>query len=267
MTLTRYIDDLLRNGGDLLARALQAWRGGVGSEVSFWTQWFATKGLQWPDEYARRMQPRPLVPWVAALLPPSGPATVLDVGAGPITATGHFLANRAIDFTAVDPLAHHYAAIIAKAGITVPVRTGFAFAEDLSARFDAGSIDVVTCINALDHTIDPVLGIIEMLIVARTGGRIFLSHARNEAVTQNYEGFHHWNFDTENQDVILWSKERRINLTSLFADIAEIGCDARSTWINVVIAKHRDLPIDLLTYHRAMRAAVLEATLRTIDPG
>lgn len=263
MKVEQYIDGLFSNSAAILAKSLHSWRAGIDYEIGFWTRWFETRGLEWPEDYAERTTPKPLVPWLVALLPPAqdDPIRILDVGAGPITKSGHYVDGRQIVFSAVDPLAHRYNEIIDRFGVSPPIRTQFSFAEDLSARFDAGWFHVISCSNALDHAIEPVWGIIEMLQVATVNGNIFLGHRRNEAEFESYSGFHQWNFDAEASRFIVWNRGRRIDVTELLNDFAAVRCETNNDYLSVTIRKQRELPLDPLQYNRRLRAGVLEAVL------
>ena len=103
-TLHDYLETLFDEGAGHLSRALALWRSGVAAERTFWSEWFATRGLSWPEEYEWRLQTRPLAEWQVALLP-HGPNRVLDVGSGPVTSAGHYVPGRDVEIIAVDPLA------------------------------------------------------------------------------------------------------------------------------------------------------------------
>jgi SAM-dependent methyltransferase len=271
MHLQGYLDFLRASGGQQLAASLASWRSGIAYEQDFWTRWFATGGGQWAQEFEARMQRRELLPVVVNRLPASPKARVLDVGAGPATNIGSYVAGRDIEVVAVDPLATIYDHIIAttvseSTGQTntrrPPVPTRFAFAEDLSARFEPSSFDVITCTNALDHAIEPAWGILEMLLVLKPGARIYLGHTQNEAVAENYCGFHQWNFDIEGSDFIIWNASRRLNATQLFASFADVRANMPAPkWVVVDITKRSEPPFDVAHYHRGMRGLLLEAML------
>lgn len=201
---------------------LASWHDGIACEVDFWTRWFETGGLDWPNDYARRLDPNAeLDPLIESEL--SGvigrPPRILDVGCGPITRLGYrSRAHRAIEIVACDPLAEVYADIRRRFSIVAPVETMPAYAEDLMSVFGASSFDLVNCQNALDHACDPVQGLLQMLRVVRVGGVVLLRHRRNEAEFECYSGFHQFNFDLERKsafgwkkDFIVWNKAIRIN--------------------------------------------------------
>jgi ubiquinone/menaquinone biosynthesis C-methylase UbiE len=139
--------------------------------VIFWAAWLRTSGIHWPEDYARRLNPDAEIdPALGALLEQVGNgATILDVGAGPVTVLGKKWKQYEFSIHAVDPLAELYNRLVATSGVTPVVRTEFALAEDLSAFFDPASFDIVHCRNALDHSFDPLRGILEMLRVVKVG--------------------------------------------------------------------------------------------------
>lgn len=229
---------------EILAASLRTWRLGVGYEVDFWTRWFETKGLDWPDDYATRIKPKPLEPWVKSLLPSDARrAFVLDVGSGPITGIGTFSNKTAVSVKAVDPLAFQYHAIAKAHHVVRPIETEFSFAEDVSARFDGGSFDVVTCTNALDHSIEPMWGLLEMIVVCKVGGKLFLRNRRNEAEYEGYSGFHQWNFDAEGNRFVIWNPSCRIDGSALLGQVANVECRFAGDDITITITKTAELPV------------------------
>lgn len=259
-----YIYAIYSDGAENLRASLNSWKSGIEYEVGFWSQWFATKGLSWPDDFQQRMQPRPLESYLESLLPDAsqGEARLLDVGSGPITKTGTFSQSKNVRITATDPLAFFYRKIIEESGADVPLATQLAFAEDLSSRFDQEYFDLVTCTNALDHSIEPVWGIIEMLIVTKIGGKVFLGHRRNEAEFEHYSGFHQWNFDIADGAFIIWNKSKIYNVNLILGQISTIECSFSGDMVNVCITKRKNFEIDMMRHHRVLRAALLEALVR-----
>lgn len=197
------------------------WAKGIESERGFWTRWFETKGLEWPSDYTDRTQTqRELDPWFQKILTQTACAgsrlggtlrfRVLDVGAGPLSKIGNHMSSAKLEVVAADPLAYIYSDLIQRHGINPAVRTQFAPAEDLSVFFEPSSFDLVHCSNALDHSFEPIRGIIEMLRVVKVGCAVVLGHARNEAENEKYEGFHQHNFDIDDGSFIIWNKEERV---------------------------------------------------------
>lgn len=266
-----FIRDLERSNRNYMLDAFAMWRRGLQYEVHFWNNWLQEKGGPWPEDYQSRLHPRPLADWLVHLLPPemSRPIRVLDVGAGPITKTGTFIPDRNSEIIAVDPLANAYNTLLHKYNIVPPIRTQFGFTEDISARFEPNSLDLISCTNALDHAIEPLWGLIEMFICLQSGANIFLSHRCNEATVENYSGFHQWNFDSDGDDFIIWNKSVRHNVTRMFDGLANISTQKTYSdqfpYISVTVNKIKDIPIDQLSYQRAMRAGVLEILTHLFD--
>ena len=203
---------------DLVAKQAIGWSKGIAHELWFWSRWFETRGLEWPSDFETRLNPdQPLIPALKALIPENAQGTIdiLDVGAGPMTNIGFRHELISLNIRACDPLADFYSQAAARHGVRRPNETMFAVAEDLGAYFSESSFDIVHCCNALDHSADPIRGITEMLRIAKRGGSLYLKHHINEAETENYEGFHQFNFDLRDGRFIIWNK-------SSFWDVASV---------------------------------------------
>jgi hypothetical protein len=44
-------------GSSLLLTQLRAWKCGIQSELEFWATWMRTRGMEWPDDFNRRLDP------------------------------------------------------------------------------------------------------------------------------------------------------------------------------------------------------------------
>ena len=241
-----------------VARQLALWSSGLRSEVQFWERWFATKGDQWPEDFEARLDPnREIEPWIMGGI---AGTKVLDVGAGPMTKLGMCYHGKRLELTACDPLAFAYAEIAANFGVRRPIPTQIGFAEDLSAFFPSDAFDVVHCGNALDHSFDPIRGIEEMLMVVRVGGRVVLSHSRNEAEFEKYEGLHQWNFDTDSSGAfIVWNKSERTNASERFANCADTQVHISEGRGMAVIMQKRTAPpaCDVDRYRQRIRELLM----------
>ncbi|MCA6479609.1 MAG: methyltransferase domain-containing protein [Chitinophagaceae bacterium] len=244
----------------MVASQMEAWQKGVTAELRFWDLWYATKGLEWPIEYANRLRQDTEFP--AALLDGLGDdPRVLDVGSGPLTLLGKNYKGQPVNITACDPLAPYYTMLSVKHDIDVPVPVRQAFAEDLSFFFDPGSFDLVYCANALDHSFDPIRGIEEMLIVARIGGRVVLQHATNEAEREQYIGFHQWNFDEEGGQFVIWNKSGKIDASERFRHFSSMEIHKQEGSISVSFLKTGEPVGDLKSRSRERVKELLEAFL------
>lgn len=178
----------------------EIWTNALSDESAFWQTWFETKGGQWPDDYAERVDPS--LPFQAELrqlidAPEGSTVRVLDVGAGPLTMLGKVWPGRKLELMAVDPLANQYDAIMARVGVTPLIRTRAGDGEKLQDIFPAESFDLVHARNCLDHSYDPILCLKQMFALVKPGGQVVTDHFNNEAETENYNGLHQWNFSVE----------------------------------------------------------------------
>jgi SAM-dependent methyltransferase len=229
-----------------VSRQETVWERGLPTEVGFWSEYIATRGLHWPAEFERRFDPaEPLrESLVLAVLEQIGSETVriLDVGAGPMTSLGKTHPTKRLVIAAADPLGDEYARLLADAGIEPPVRTQPVAGEELASAFEPASFDIAYARNALDHSIDPARIIREMLVVVRPGGFVVLRHYENEAQTMGYEELHQWNFCVQDARLVVWNERRRIDLTAELAgqatvDAAREGGSDHAAWVTAVIER------------------------------
>jgi SAM-dependent methyltransferase len=216
------------------------WKSGLWEEVAFWDEWLGTRGLKWPQAFARRMDPQTAIePQLVALLdhPPGSVVKILDVGAGPLTAVGQVWEGRTVEVTAVDPLAAEYDKLLAKHKLTPPVRTRFAHAEKLLDVFAPNTFDLVFARNCIDHSYDPLLAFGQMLAVAKPGACVFLDHAVNEADHQGHGGLHQWNFCESGGQFIVEGRGQKRNATVEFAPQADTECRVQDGKIFVTMRK------------------------------
>jgi SAM-dependent methyltransferase len=201
----------------------------LAQEVEFWRNWLATGGLQWPEDYRFRTDPDAEVddPVLRDILEAvqQTKVSILDVGAGPITGVGFRYPGKELALTAVDPLAREYDRILSEHGLEPAVRTEPLHGEELLSRFEPGSFDVAFARNALDHAVDPFPIIENMVAVVRPGGFVLLRHAGNEAVTENYEQLHQWNFNERDGRCIVWRRPgRHRDVAAELGDDVEVSC-------------------------------------------
>jgi SAM-dependent methyltransferase len=175
-----------------------------------------TRGLQWPQEFARRLDPAsPLLPAVAERVRriAADPVRILDVGAGPATCLGYVVEGRRIEITATDVLAAVYERLWARSGVVPPVRTVRADAERLTERFAPGSFDIVYAQNSLDHAARPRAAIEQMVQMAKPGGFVLLSHAVDEGENEGYAGLHRWNLTERAGAFVIWNPGETIDMS------------------------------------------------------
>ncbi len=198
---------------------LEEWLNGLKHEMNFWSRWFDTKGLEWPDEYSSRTKGNRKFQYEH--LVNKKETKLLDVGSGPCTLIGTLSDNIKLDITAVDPLAYAYNRLIDEHSIILKVRSKFGMVERLEDSLEENSFDIVHMQDALDHSYNPLIGISKMIYVAKVGGKIILNHANNEAENEHYSGLNQWNFEVKDDVFWIWRKDIRINVYELFKEYVD----------------------------------------------
>lgn len=221
------------------------WRRGTAHEVGWWRDWVAEQGRRWPEEFEERLDPSaPLrEELIVELLPaiPRDPVRILDVGAGPATSLGKTHPGRTLEIVAVDPLAREYERLWREAGRRPPVPTEPCSGERLVERFGRGRFDVAYARNALDHTIDPLAVVEQMVEVVADDGYVVLRHAQNEGEKAGYRGLHQWNLGVEGGDLVVRRPGRTTNVSAALAGRAEVACRVEGETLTCVLRKARPM--------------------------
>lgn len=216
------------------------WRTRTSSEVDFWAAWLvgAPGTEQWASDRLSRLDPDAEVrdPVVRAELERSqaGAVSILDVGAGPLTALGYRYPGKTLTIVPVDPLGDEYDRLLHDAGLEPPIRTIRVAGEALLEHFGPHRFDIAYATNALDHSADPFTIVSNMVEVVRPGGVVLLRHKRNEGESARYGGLHQWNFDVVDERLLLWNSAVEIDVGAVLE-----GRARTRAWIseNEVIAR------------------------------
>ncbi len=200
---------------------LSTWRANAAQEMGFWVEWIENRGGKWPDDFKRRVSgDHPLPELVEqelerAGIPPEADVKIIDVGSGPLSYVAGRHDKFKVELTAVDPLANDYNALLDAEGIVPSVRVEEGFVETLGGAFPRDHYHVVWCCNALDHALDPVLGLFNLLLVCRPNGVVLLLFHPNEADGGRYGGLHQWNFDVVDGQFMIEQTGRKLNVSRL----------------------------------------------------
>jgi len=220
---------------------VRVWREGLRDEIAFWEQVLPARVATDPG-YRLRADPKapmsdPLMNFLIGRIPEES-VSIIDVGAGPLTALGKTYPGKRLRITATDPLAAEYVRIMEEAGISPPVRPIECLGEDLLDRFQPGTFDIAFARNALDHCIDPVRVIENMVDLVKDGRFVLLRHLRSVAELNLYRGLHQWNFDIEQGQLVIWRTGReRVDMGRVLHDTAAVDCFEEGPWVVCLLTK------------------------------
>jgi SAM-dependent methyltransferase len=219
---------------------LTIWLNGISSELDFWKHYIETKGSEWKTNWEDLISNDR--PFVLEKYLNSDTTRFLDVGSGPFSSCGLKTAKTQLDFYAADPLAYIYKALKTKNGILTGITPDFAMVERLAQKYGINSFDIVHMRNSLDHSFNPLIGIIQMLSICKIGGKIILQHKENEAENENYIGFHQWNLCMESSEFVIWRPGIKYNVTKILKNYADILIEnTLDDWVGVVLEKKQDI--------------------------
>jgi SAM-dependent methyltransferase len=196
------------------------WRTRQNSEVDFWAGWLvgAPGTEEWTSDRDSRLDSETEIrdPLLRAEFErnPAEQISILDVGAGPVTALGFRYPGKTLTIVPVDPLADEYERLLRDAGLDPPIRTIRVAGEALLEHFGSRRFDIAYAVNALDHSADPFTIISNMVAVVRVGGVVILRHKRNEGESALYGGLHQWNFDAVDGSLLVWNNAVEVNVGS-----------------------------------------------------
>jgi SAM-dependent methyltransferase len=185
-----------------------SWQENLSEEISFWKQYL--------DNHTAHQERIEMVdkffPF-SYLINSSSPSTlkVLDVGSGPLTTIGTLMPDFVIELTSCDPLADKYNDMLRKVGLSERANIKKVAGEDLTQVFKKNTFDFVHSANALDHSYNPLSCIQNMLEVCKPQGYVIIITVENEGERENYQGLHQWNFSLEQDELILYTKNKEDN--------------------------------------------------------
>lgn len=246
------------------------WLNGITNEIEFWDDYFETEGSEWKDGYKKMVEYER--PFTLEQYIDSERTVFLDVGSGPLSSCGSRTEKTKIEFYAVDPLAAAYRVIKKNYKIRTKIQPEFGMVEKLYEKYPKNTFDIVHMRNALDHSFNPIMGLLQMIYVCKIGGKIILCHRDNEAEYEKYTGIHQWNLLVQNDKFFIWRDHKRFDISNLFGeyiDIKVIAAKNEAELHKVIITKRKD--IDLVNdplleiYHRRIFNKLLECFLEKIS--
>lgn len=163
--------------------------------------------------------------------------TILDVGSGPLTSATGTYPSKELRVVAVDPLGHEYVALLAELGLRAPVRPISCGGEELVERFGSETFDIAFALNAVDHSVDPLAVLDNMLRVTKRSGRVALTHLRNEGEREGYMGIHVWNIDCIDGRFVIWNQDERHDVANALRAPLNIRCWTSENRVHCLISR------------------------------
>jgi SAM-dependent methyltransferase len=171
----------------------------------------------------------PLLPYFAPMIGDKKEVWIADLGAGMYSTTGSTWPKTTVHLYPSDVLADKFNEIL-KAHHVVPVIP--VEKQDMeNLTYPDRFFDIVHCVNALDHSADPLKALLEMYRVTKPGGWIYLRHHSDNAERRRYNGLHVWNITPKDGDCLFWNKEESFTLNQYIPG-----------WITEVKKETEDLP-------------------------
>ena len=202
---------------------------GIAYEEAFWRSQFkvksARKGLYAWSRYGREISLKnfDIISFLDEWEQMHGTRPiVLDVGAGASFCTGNLSHGKEIDIHYIDPLAAYYNKVIQRTRPRHFPLVEFGAIEQLSAFYPNGDVAFIHVQNALDHSRQPVQGIVECVRCLSIGGILYLKHFPNEAERENYRGFHQYNIDTQEGALVIWNKTEQHSINRLLEGFTNV---------------------------------------------
>jgi SAM-dependent methyltransferase len=173
---------------------------GKAHEIGFWREFMQSDRCRfgWCDA-----TPNPecdqeiytLLRYVASSFGQSGRTVdVLDIGSGPISVLTNVFHGLQANLKAADPLADDYEKLWTDHARRLrAVRPMGVAGEDLVDYFGSNAFDVTHIRNAIDHAVNPIAVVEQLIEITRKNGLVIIHGFENEADSERWGGFHQWN--------------------------------------------------------------------------
>lgn len=243
------------------------WIKGIPYEVAFWQSY-----------YNNRKRLRDLFGWsligqecvldnfdMAAFLAArkEDKPVILDVGCALSYAFGTKIGGKDLEIDFIDPLAPFYNKILDKHKPELP-HIKFGMTETLGAIYPENSVTFIHIRNSLDHSMNPMKGILQAVDCLKPGGVLYLNHFRNEAENEGYRGFHQFNIDIRNGRLVLWNATECIDVASELGEAAKVSPSTTPEG-RIVAVIEKKAPLGHLIDRRQAGREMVEMAMQTIE--
>lgn len=160
---------------------------------------------------------------------------IADLGAGPVCILGNLWKNVKTRIYASDILQKEFEPLWEAHNTTPIVPLEYQDMENLT--YKDNFFDIVYCENALDHTLDAVKALKEMIRVCKSGGWIYLRHAPDQR--SRFGGIHAWDVNLVNGECVFSNPDNTFSLSDYmdFKEFLETDSRGRS-WIIAMAQKN-----------------------------
>lgn len=180
---------------------------------------FYRKKLPWKEKEFNRVFP--LYDYFAPMIQNKKKVKIAEIGCGMFCTIGSTWKNVKVEVFPSDALADEFNTILKDSGVTPLFPVDKQNME--SFTYPDNFFDIVHCVNALDHTVNPVKALSEMYRILKPGGWIYLRHFVNVGESENYVGLHLWNINLdEKNNLIIWNKEKMYPINEYFPGFKSI---------------------------------------------
>ena len=174
---------------------------------------FYRKKLPWKARQFNRELSLPA--YFAPLIGDKKEVTIAELGAGMFCTIGSLWNAVRVNIYPSDALANEFNQILKESGVTPLIPVAKEDMENLS--YPDNFFDIVHCVNALDHTTNPLRAVGEMYRICKPGGYIYLRHFVNVGENERYSGLHMWNIDLNDKgDCVVWNPDQGFLLSDYF---------------------------------------------------
>lgn len=181
------------------------------------------------DNIEKWNKPNPLADFLIPFIGDKKEVRIADIGSGPYSVIGSFLGGVKVWIQHSDT--QNFSNFWWKHNIAPSIEVEYQDMEHLTYVND--SFDIVTCINALDHTADALAAVKEMIRVCKPGGYVYIDCCLDQLDTGHK---HYWNVK---EDGIVENRKTRFDLKELGFSIKYIdnGGERRYNHINATLKK------------------------------
>ena len=192
-----------------------------------------------PEDRALRLSSNRVFPaWAKPLIKGNpGTATVLDIGAGPITALGDNWEGHQVKIIPVDPLAEAYNSLLERNGIVPHTQTVYGMGEHLVEQFGEDTFDLAYACESLDQSLDPIECFQQILATLKPGCSLVAFHEANQAERNRYEGPYQWNFSIRESRLLVWNHQGDYDVIDNCPEAGHYHLETEGSYIKFTLTK------------------------------